>query len=574
MPSSSTPLIDRPAEDPAQTGPGYSGVQRSYFGQFSLRRRVLISQLPLALSVLAVVLLCVVGQKSQVLSSPVFLAGVAAVGVLTVLAGIIPWDRVPGIGFWVIPVLDFVPIAAIWDATHHSLYGTSILTAFPVFWLAWSGLYPVLGITLGVVGTTLTIWGPHALNPHGSARDHLLESAAVPLFMLALAVAASVLTRSLDRQREELDELLSITRQQNRRLQTVLDTTDVGIVVTDRDGNDLLMNPAQRRVHLIGLPHGVEDAPERDLLLFEADGKTPIPAEDRPAHRAVRGESFSGRLIAIGVDGSQQFLSVSAQAMRDENGTFDGTVLVFQNVTDLLDAIQAREKFLADISHELRTPLTSIIGFLDLAVEDNQDETIIGYLNTSQRNADRLLTLVNDLLQTAAGGTAVTPEPTDLARLVRHSAESAQIQADNAGITLQVRAPDTLIMQADPVKMNQVADNLISNAIKYTPTGGTVTVSAAPAGDCAELIVTDTGIGISAEEQQKLFTNFYRTEHVRRAAIPGTGLGLAITRGLVRAHGGEITVTSEKGTGSTFTVSLPVDGPATGTPANASTSPR
>src|SRR5699024_1605849 len=115
--------------------------------------------------------------------------------------------------------------------------------------------------------------------------------------------------------------------------------------------------------------------------------------------------------------------------------------------------------------------------------------------------------------------------------------------------TLQVRAPDTLIMQADPVKMNQVADNLISNAIKYTPTGGTVTVSAAPAGDCAELIVTDTGIGISAEEQQKLFTNFYRTEHVRRAAIPGTGLGLAITRGLVRAHGGEITVTSEKGTG-------------------------
>nr|WP_255459675.1 HAMP domain-containing sensor histidine kinase [Micrococcus sp. TA1] len=260
--------------------------------------------------------------------------------------------------------------------------------------------------------------------------------------------------------------------------------------------------------------------------------------------------------------------------MRDENGTFDGTVLVFQNVTDLLDAIQAREKFLADISHELRTPLTSIIGFLDLAVEDNQDETIIGYLNTSQRNADRLLTLVNDLLQTAAGGTAVTPEPTDLARLVRHSAESAQIQADNAGITLQVRAPDTLIMQADPVKMNQVADNLISNAIKYTPTGGTVTVSAAPAGDCAELIVTDTGIGISAEEQQKLFTNFYRTEHVRRAAIPGTGLGLAITRGLVRAHGGEITVTSEKGTGSTFTVSLPVDGPATGTPANASTSPR
>ena len=573
MPSSSTPLIDRPVEDPAQKGSGHSSMQRSYFGQFSLRRRVLISQLPLALSVLAVVLLCVVGQKSQVLASPVFLAGITGVGVLTVLAGVIPWDRGPGIGFWVIPVLDFVPIAAIWSATHHSLYGTSILTAFPVFWLAWSGLYPVLGITLGVVGTMSAIWGPHALHPHGSRWDHLLESASVPLFMLALAVAASVLTRSLDRQREELNELLSTTRQQNRRLQTVLDTTDVGIVVTDRDGHDLLMNPAQRRVHLIGLPHGVTDAPERDLLLFEADGRTPIPPEDRPAHRAVRGESFSGRLIAIGRDGSQQFLSVSAQAMRDEDGTFDGTVLVFQNVTDLLDAIQAREKFLADVSHEFRTPLTSIIGFLDLAIEDNQDETITGYLNTSQRNADRLLTLVNDLLEAAAGGTAVAPEPTDLARLVRHSVESAQVQADNAGITLEVRLPGTLIAQADPVKMSQVADNLISNAIKYTPAGGTVTVSAAQAGDCAELIVTDTGIGISADEQRKLFTNFYRTEHVRRAAIPGTGLGLAITQGLIRAHGGDITVTSQKGIGSTFTVSLPVEGPAMHTPADASTSP-
>jgi two-component system, OmpR family, phosphate regulon sensor histidine kinase PhoR len=573
VPSSSTSLIDRPVEDASRKGSGHSSVQRSYFGQFSLRRRVLLSQLPLTLSVLAVVLLCVVGQKVQVLTSPVFLAGVAGVGLLTVLAGIIPWDRGPAIGFWVIPVLDFVPIAAIWAVTHESLYGTSILTAFPVFWLAWSGLYPVLGITLGVVGTTLAIWAPHALHPHGSRWDHLLESAAVPLFMLALAVAASVLTRSLDRQREELDELLSITRQQNRRLQTVLDTTDVGIVVTDRDGHDLLMNPAQRRVHLIGLPHGVADAPERDLLLFEADGHTPIPPEDRPAHRAVRGESFSGRLIAIGVDGSQQFLSVSAQAMRDEDGAFDGTVLVFQNVTDLLDAIQAREKFLADVSHEFRTPLTSIIGFLDLAIEDNQDETITGYLNTIQRNADRLLTLVNDLLEAAAGGTAVTPEPADLARLVRHSVESAQVHADNAGITLQARLPDTLIVQADPVKMGQVADNLISNAIKYTPAGGTVTVSTAQAGDCAELTVTDTGIGISADEQQRLFTNFYRTEHVRRAAIPGTGLGLAITQSLVRAHGGDITVTSEKGIGSTFTVSLPVEGPAMHTPADASTSP-
>lgn len=263
--------------------------------------------------------------------------------------------------------------------------------------------------------------------------------------------------------------------------------------------------------------------------------------------------------------------------MFDENDDFDGTVVIFQNVTDLIDAIRTREQFVAEVSHEFRTPLTSIIGYLDLAVEADPDPQLRRYLTTSMRNAERLLRLVTGLLDSQASTSEVSVQDVDLARLVRFSLESAAVRARQSTLTLESDLPSRLEVMADPVKMGQVVDNLLSNAIKYTPDGGTVTVSlrcseaghadeAGPSdedgsGTWAELVVRDTGIGMTEEERGKLFTNFYRTEHVRRAAIPGTGLGLAISQGFVRAHGGEILVTSQKGVGSTFTVRIPVAGP-------------
>src|SRR5699024_555075 len=178
-------------------------------------------------------------------------------------------------------------------------------------------------------------------------------------------------------------------------LQAVVETSEVGILVVDRDGHDVLMNQAQRRTHFIGLPDGAEDGPEADLLVFEADGTTPIAPAERPVRRALQGEAFRGRLIALGADGSQQHLSVSASPMFREDGTFDGTVMSFQNVTDLIDAITTREQFVAEISHEFRTPLTSIIGYLDLAAEEDLDPQLRNSLTTSMRNAERLLGLVS-----------------------------------------------------------------------------------------------------------------------------------------------------------------------------------
>lgn len=549
-------------------GGGYATDGGRYFAQFSLRRRVFMSQLPLAISVALVFTVVLMlprtgdqGPGTTPAATPGFFLGVAGVAVLTLAAAVIPWNRFSPLTYWSIPLLDFIPIALIWESARFALDGMTMLAAFPVFWLAWSGIYPLWGVLLGFTGSAAVTWWPYLIDLDNVTRDELFRPALVPLFMVALASAASVLARSMDRQRDELEGVLVSTRQQNRRLETILDTTDVGIVVTDGEGRGLIWNAAQQRQHLIGQPEGRPDATESELLIFESDGVTPVPTEERPLYRAVHGESFADRLYALGVDGSQQFMSISAQAMKDDDGEFDGTVVVFQNVTDLVDSIRSQEKFVADVSHEFRTPLTSIIGYLDLAIEDEQDEVIARYLKTCQRNAERLLALVNSLLDAASDNSVPALEPTDLALLVRHSVESAQVRADNGGITLVTDLPERLRVQADKVKMSQVADNLISNAVKYTESGGTVTVTVRRSGDCAEVEVADNGIGISPKEQEKMFTNFYRTEHVRRAAIPGTGLGLAITRAFVRAHGGEITVTSEQGIGSTFTASIPVDGP-------------
>lgn len=560
---------------------GRPGSRARHFAQYPLQFRILLSQLPLTISAVLVAVAVMLFDPRIATASPHFAVGFGGILLLTVAAGVVPWQRFPPLAYWVIPLLDFVAIAPFWSAARYVLDGMSILSAFPVFWLAWSGMYPLLGISLGFLGTAAVTWWPY-LTDEAPFEDDLFQAslirpAMVPFLILALGLAASILARSMDRQSMELKASLEKAATQNRRLHAVVDTSDVGILVVDGEGHDVLMNQAQRRLHFIGLPAGSEDGAEADLLVFEADGATPIAAPDRPVFRALQGASFQGRVIALGIDGSQQHLSVSASPMFDESGVFDGTVVIFQNITDLMDAIRTREQFVAEVSHEFRTPLTSIIGYLDLALDEDPDPQLRRYLATSIRNAERLLHLVSSLLDAQAATAEVIVQDVDLALLTRFSLESAEAHAQRSNLTLEPDLPARLKVMADPVKMGQVVDNLLSNAIKYTPDGGTITVSlrrladdsseehGMPArgdsGAWAELMVQDTGIGMTEEERDRLFTNFYRTEHVRRAAIPGTGLGLAISQGYVRAHGGEILVTARKGEGSTFTVLLPVDGP-------------
>jgi signal transduction histidine kinase len=227
----------------------------------------------------------------------------------------------------------------------------------------------------------------------------------------------------------------------------------------------------------------------------------------------------------------------------------------------LREADRLKDEFVALISHDLRTPLTSITGYVELALEDDLSDDLRGYLQVVARNAERLLALVNDLLFVArlqAGEMSLEPGEVDLTKVVRDGVRSMEPRAAAKGVTLTCVVEAVPTVRADRGRVLQLLDNLVSNAIKFTPAAGSVHVSLGHAGDCVALEVADSGIGIAPDDQRRLFERFFRAENAVERQVPGTGLGLYISRVIADAHQGKLTVRSELDQGSTFRLELPL----------------
>ena len=228
----------------------------------------------------------------------------------------------------------------------------------------------------------------------------------------------------------------------------------------------------------------------------------------------------------------------------------------------LREADRLKDEFVALISHDLRTPLTSIMGYLELAMDDETlAEEPRTYLEVVQRNSERLLRLVNDLLFVArleAGELDLHPTEIDLAAVVRQSVEEARPRAAAKGIELGCEVQSVPPLAADKGRVFQLLDNLVSNAIKFTPEGGRVELRVVQRDAQARIEVSDTGIGISEADQARLFQRFFRAKTATERHIPGTGLGLYIAYAIAEAHGGTIEVESRPGEGTTFCIELPL----------------
>ncbi|MBF4994290.1 PAS domain-containing sensor histidine kinase [Arthrobacter gandavensis] len=364
--------------------------------------------------------------------------------------------------------------------------------------------------------------------------------------------------RALQEKDRVLQESLAESRRNESLLQTVLDTVEVGVSVVDEDGNTILTNSRQRFINRRALPPGKAEANECELLISGPDRATPLPPDMRPVRRTVLGQSFSDQLVWFGCGDAQRAFSVTARSVQRQ-GDFQGSVLAFSDVTGLVNAVAAKEDFVANVSHELRTPLTSIMGYLDLALEDEDQipAYVAASLRVALRNSEKLLELVSDLLSAAAGPSSIERVPADLSELLGSSLTSAAPRAEINKVQLVRDFPAELPAFLDPQRISQVIDNLLSNAVKYSPDGGRVTVSASSTPQTLTFEVSDTGIGMTEAEQAEVFTKFFRSGTSRKAAIPGVGLGLVISKNIVEAHGGTITLQSQAGAGTVFTVRLP-----------------
>ncbi|MUK03023.1 PAS domain-containing sensor histidine kinase [Vibrio cholerae] len=528
-------------------------------------RRIVLSELALTITFTLAVGLGL-AQPDQLESPTVFLAAWALNLVVLALCCVLPWSRVPSRWIILIPLVDFVAVGMARAAAGDGLAGVGLLAAFPAVWIAASRVRTATAIALTLVASLAIIWVPLAVTDTPLTMDALTRSILLPVMLAGLAWFISGLTKENRRRQEALRasraalrESMEAGRARERLLNTVLDTVSVGLLAVDARGNDILMNARQREGHAAAAPPGNDDPNEGELLIFGEDRVTPMPAERRPVIRAIKGENLQNEQIWLGAGRSQRALSISSQSMYDDDGDFAGTVLDFNDVTELVLALQAKDDFLSNVSHEFRTPLTSILGFLDLSLEQGEDlpEGVGGFLTVARRNAVRLEQLVEDLLAINAGTFEVKPVPADVGHLLTDAASSAQVRASRADVNLVNRAPSSLPAVVDPLRLAQAVDNLISNAVKYNRRGGSITLDASLDDDGLVVEVEDTGIGIEAEELHQVFDRFFRSPSVRISTVPGVGLGLLITKTIVSEHGGSITVTSEPGTGSCFRIVIP-----------------
>jgi signal transduction histidine kinase len=268
-------------------------------------------------------------------------------------------------------------------------------------------------------------------------------------------------------------------------------------------------------------------------------------------------------------------LSMRVPAAREATGAAEITELSRQfnamadQVEETMEVIRrdrdASREFLADVSHELRTPLAALRTFNELLRETaGADEAArTEFLEASAQQIERLDWLAQNLLELSkleSGLVRLDLRPDDIRATVEWSVEQAQVSAQRRGVALSMVLPDTAVVtRHDPQRLGQVLINLIGNALKFTPRGGSVRVTLAPQGKGARIQVSDTGVGIDASELPHIFERFYRGSRVNEARGSGSGLGLAIVRSIVDMHGGRVLVESRVGVGSTFTVTLPPD---------------
>lgn len=334
----------------------------------------------------------------------------------------------------------------------------------------------------------------------------------------------------------------------DRRFEELIDLLEVGVVLVDRRGYVTSMNAAARTLF------GVDDRATGRALIEIA----PSIALDRYAAEAIAGDAAGGR-VDLAAGSEQRRLSVVAGPLRE-----GGAMIVLSDLTRVVALESIRRDFVSNVSHELRTPLSSIKLMLETILDaEGDDEASRMFLPKVLHEVNRMVALVRDLLElarTESGELHLQRDRIDIRELAHAALGDFVTRARSQGLALHPEPGEPVWVEADRDRLTQIFVNLLENAIRHTPRGGTVSFRVRSQAGMALVAVVDTGVGIPFKDISHIFERFYVVDRSRAREVGGTGLGLSIVKQLAEAHGGYVSVESELGRGSSFTFAIPLAG--------------
>ena len=361
----------------------------------------------------------------------------------------------------------------------------------------------------------------------------------------------------------DLSEVIRLTQenleQESKRLHSILSYMTDGVLATNRRGQITMINDMAKR------QLGVEsdDALNQNILEL-------LKIEDEYELRDLITQSPELMIYSQNVNGEYVSLRVRFALIRRESGFISGLVAVLHDTTEQEKEERERRLFVSNVSHELRTPLTSVKSYLEALDEGAlYDPVAPDFIKVSLNETNRMMRMVTDLLHLSRIDNATSHLDVELINFtafitfILNRFDKMRTQDEEKKYELVRDYPITSVwIEIDTDKMTQVIDNILNNAIKYSPDGGKITVSMKTTDDQMILSISDQGLGIPKEDLPKIFDRFYRVDKARSRAQGGTGLGLAIAKEIIKQHNGFIWAKSEYGKGSTFTIVLPYDNDA------------
>jgi PAS domain S-box-containing protein len=397
--------------------------------------------------------------------------------------------------------------------------------------------------------------------------DDISVSKQAELDLQTYAAKLEQSNRDLQAFAKELKQAEAVLRASEAKYRALVDTSPDGITLTDLEGKLLLCNQQTARLH------GYEDSQAMyginayDLIAPEHRQL----AEQNTRETYEKGNITNVEYTMLRKDGTRFPAELNAALLRDADGAPATFIGIIRDITERKRAMEAekrllelKEEFIASISHDLRTPLFSLMGYLDLLRNGKVSDADVQneFLDRAAEDVDRLLDMVNELLDVSRienKRLTLNLEQVSLSQLILEILQSFQERANARQISLQSHGVDrNLLAEVDPLRLRRVISNLIENAIKFSNAGGGITISAEFNNGNIIIQVIDKGCGISAEDCLKVFDKFYQVSTTLNTNRSGTGLGLYISKQIVEAHGGSIGVISQLGSGSTFTVTIPV----------------